>query len=129
MQRLVIIIGFIFVWSCGQYQKGNKYSSVIPGDSLPYIIAAKGPGSRLSEKAAEMKVQHEYKGNLCQIRYLSDSALFGDQKGIMLLNSMLPEMEKDMLSKGYLGTFTSRQTVTYILVAYEDFHKFFKEEE
>ncbi|MBN1790056.1 MAG: hypothetical protein JW830_06145 [Bacteroidales bacterium] len=112
-----------------KYRKGSRYNSVIPGDSLQYLVLDKGSGEKMSRKAAMLKFQHEYKGNICEIKYISDSVKLDTQKGILLLNTSMPEVENDILTKGFFGSFTSKQVVVYLLVSYPDFEKYFRETE
>lgn len=111
--------------SCSQYKKGDKYISVHSGDSVNYLIMDQGKGLKLARKANREQLEHAYKGNVCEVVYLTDSTDFITQKGILLFHTFLPDMEEDMLTRGYLGTFTSRQQVTYMLVSREDFNKHF----
>lgn len=122
-----IFILLIVAGSC-RFSKGDQYYSSSPGDSLMYLIAAKGNGEQLSEKVSELKYIHESKGNECKIRYVSDSAAMKEQKSVLLVNTRLPKIKEDMLTKGYFGTFTSRQLVSYLLVSYDDFDRFFSTE-
>jgi hypothetical protein len=108
-----------------EYQKGDMYSSTLTGDSLNYLIMAKGSGEKISQRASYEKLQHEYKGNSCQIKYITDSIKLSSQKGILLFNSSLPNIEEDILSKGFFGTFSSKQQVVLLLVSYPDFEKSF----
>jgi hypothetical protein len=101
------------------------YSSTLTGDSLNYLIMAKGSGEKISQRASYEKLQHEYKGNSCQIKYITDSIKLSSQKGILLFNSSLPNIEEDILSKGFFGTFSSKQQVVLLLVSYPDFEKSF----
>jgi len=111
---------------CSEYKRGEKYTSNLPGDELQYVIAFSGRGVKLSEKANQMKISHESKGDSVTIKYLSDSVLLQQHKGVLLFNSTLPDIKEDMLSKGYFGTFTSKQLITCLLVSYKDFDRFFK---
>lgn len=111
--------------SCSHYKKGDKYNSVHSGDSVSYLIMDQGKGMKLAGKANREQLEHAYKGNACEVVYLTDSAEFITQKGILLFHTFLPNVEEDMLTKGYFGTFTSRQQVTYKLVSREDFEKHF----
>jgi hypothetical protein len=125
LSRLLTLVAMIIITSGCKYHKGDIYTSSLQNDSLRYVIAAKGSGKKMSEKASMMKMQHESKGNTCIVKYLSDSASLQDIKSILLFNAILPEMENDMLSKGYFGTFTSKQSVTYLLVSDKDFDSIF----
>lgn len=113
--------------SACKYAKGDRYASTLPGDSLQYLILDKGSGRNISKKAAMLKLQHEYKGNVCQVKYISDSAKLDTQKGILLFNATLPDIDNDILTKGFFGSFTSRQIVVYVLVSYQDFEKNFRQ--
>lgn len=125
MNRWVLLFILMIVANSCRFTKGDQYYSSSPGDSLLYLIAAKGKGEHLSEKASELKYIHESKGNECKIRYVSDSASMKEQKSVLLVNTRLPKIKEDMLTKGYFGTFTSRQSVSYLLVSYDDFDQFF----
>ncbi len=41
-----------------------------------------------------------------------------------MFNSVLPNLKEDMLSKGFLGTFTTRQNITYLVVNQSEFEKY-----
>jgi hypothetical protein len=126
IRPLLILLSILFsVSSCSEFHKGDKFSSAIAGDSLQYVIIAKGNGRKLSEKAHLTKQQHEAKGNVCEINYLTDSVSLQDKSALLLFNSMLPDIQQDMLTKGFFGTFTSKQSVTLHLVSVEDFNRFF----
>jgi hypothetical protein len=112
-----------------KYPKGSRYNLEIPGDSLQYLILDKGHGEKISKKAALLKLQHEYKGNICEVKYISDSVKLDAHKGVLLFNSAMPGVENDILTKGYFGSFTSKQVVVYLLVSYTDFEKYFTETE
>lgn len=123
--RCLAVFILIAAASGCQYKKGAIYNSKISGDSLLYVILTKGKGRIISEKAAQLKLRHEGKGNACLIKYLSDSANLAEQKGVLLFHSEAPDMANDMLTKGYFGTLTSKRHVIYVLVSYEDFEKNF----
>lgn len=112
-----------------KYQKGDMYTPTIQGDSLRYLILDKGTGSSISGKAASLKKSHESRGNTCVIRYFSDSAALNNQHGVLLFNSKMPDVENDMLTKGFLGAFSSRQQVAYLLVSYDDLARYFQKVE
>jgi len=95
------------------------------GDSLMYVVAAKGTGLQISQIAVQMKYQHDVKGNSCSISYLTDSASLNEKKGVLFLNSRMPNIEEDFLTKGYFGQFSSKQVVSYLLVSYDDVDKYF----
>ncbi|MBN1143873.1 MAG: hypothetical protein JXA72_05595 [Bacteroidales bacterium] len=128
MKRLFFLIAVLLLLtgiSCRSYKKGDKYVSVHSDDSVSYLIMDQGSGMKLAEKANREQLEHAYKGNACEVVYLTDSTEFITQKGILLFHIFLPNVEEDMLTKGYFGTFTSRQEVKYVLVSKEDFEKLF----
>ena len=124
----MLVTGILLVTGC-KYKKGDMYTSTLTGDSLIYMILDRGSGESISLKAAAMKKQHEVKGNICQIRYLSDSAVLKNEKGLLLINTSLPNIEDDMLTKGYFGTLTSKQQVMLLLLSDEDFDQHFRKTE
>jgi hypothetical protein len=126
---LFIFLSLLISLSACKYKKGGLYHVMLPGDSLQYVILDKGSGRNISRKAALLKLRHVYKGDICKVEYLSDSADLNNQKGVLLFNSTLPDIENDMLTKGFLGTLTSRQVVVYLLVSYQDFEKNFRRTE
>lgn len=122
---LIALLLLLTSISCSNYKKGDKYISVHSGDSVSYLIMDRGKGLKLAGRANREQLEHAYKGNVCEVVYLTDSTEFITQKGILLFHTVLPNVEEDMLTKGYFGTFTSRQFVTYKLVSREDFEKHF----
>lgn len=123
---IITLTGLLF-FSCNEYRRGDVYTQSMDGDSLVFVITASGLGSKISAKAYSTKLELEYKGDSCRIIYLTDSISLHDKKGVLLQNTMLPGMKEDMLAKGYIGTFTSKQMVTMLLVSFEDFEKYLKE--
>jgi hypothetical protein len=122
---ILIATCMVICWSCN-YSRGEKYRSLIAGDSLNYLILAKGKGYKISEKMARLKYKHEVRGNSCQVRYLTDSVLLRDQKALLLVYTDMPDIENDLLTKGFIGTFSSRQEVTYIIVSRQEFENYFR---
>lgn len=125
IRLLVILMGCILFLAGCEYKKGNIYRSNMDGDTLQYIIASKGLGVTLIEKAHQMKEEYEKRGDTCRIYYVTDSVNLGKEKTILLSRSVLPNIQEDMLSKGYFGTFTSKQDVTILLVSRNEFEKYF----
>jgi|GEM_PF-2872077 hypothetical protein len=126
---LVVLMFMILFLNACQYKKGDMYVSTSQTDSLQYLILDRGKGKNLSEKAAQLKLRHEYKGNVCQVKYLSDSAAFENQKGLLLFNAALPNIDNDILTKGFFGSFTTKEIVVYVLVSYPDLEKNFRKRE
>ncbi len=124
-----MLVLLILTLSGCKYQKGDMYTPTIQGDSLSYLILDKGTGSSISGKAASLRKSHESRGNTCVIRYISDSAALNNQHGVLLFNSKMPDIENDMLTKGFLGAFSSKQNVVYLLVSYEDLARYFQKVE
>jgi hypothetical protein len=124
----MFILVIVILSGC-KYNKGDMYTSTLSGDSLNYVIMAKGSGGSISIKASNQKLHHEYKGDNCKIVYFSDSAALNDQRGILLFNSTLPDIKNDMLTKGFFGTFTTKQNVSFILVSVQDFERCFRKTE
>jgi hypothetical protein len=122
----IIVVLLILILPGCKYQKGDMYTPTIQGDSLRYLILDKGTGLSISEKAASLKIRHESRGNTCVIRYISDSAALNNQHGVLLLNSTLPDVENDMLTKGFFGAFSTRQQVILLLVSYDDLARYFQ---
>jgi hypothetical protein len=67
---------------------------------------------------------HEIKRDDCQIIYLSDSGAIRENRSILLFNSVLPDLKDDILSKGFLGTFTTKQNITYLVVTQAEIDKY-----
>jgi len=124
-----MLVLLILTLSGCKYQKGDMYTPAIQGDSLRYLILDKGTGSSISGKAASLKKSHESRGNTCVIRYISDSAALNNQHGVLLLNTTMPDVENDMLTKGFMGAFSTRQQVIFLLVSYEDLARYFQKVE
>lgn len=124
---IVILIVFLTVLTaCGKFNKGDTFKSMITGDSLVYVIGAKGSGEKLSRKAYERRLAYESKGDSCRITYLTDSAKMEQAKALLLINTTLPKMQDDMLTKGFFGTLTSKQVVSIMLVSVDDFSQYFR---
>jgi hypothetical protein len=116
---------FVLLISGCQYRKGKSFTWSGTADTLNYIISFSGSGVRLQEKLKQLVWIHESKGDKCRIIYVSDSASLPDTKSILLINTILPDYTKDMLTKGIIGTFTTRQIITYLVVSHSDFKKNF----
>ena len=121
---LVILISVLLLPGC-QYRKGKSFTWSETGDSVKYIIATSGYGKRVVKKVNRLVSIHEIKRDECRVIYVSDSACVGQTKSILLFNSVLPDLRKDMLSKGFIGTFGTRQKIIYLVVSAGDFKKYF----
>jgi hypothetical protein len=118
-----LLLMLILLPGC-QYRKGKAYTWSETGDSIQYLIIDAGSGKHITAKIAQLNKMHERKGDSCHIIYLSDSESILKNKSILLFNSVLPDLKDDMLSKGFLGTFTTRQNITYLVVNQSEFDKY-----
>jgi hypothetical protein len=127
MKNGVICIGlllvFILISGC-QYRKGKAFTWSETGDSIQYLIIDSGSGKHIAARIAQLTQSHEKKGDNCRVIYLSDPDAILKKKSILLFNAVLPDLKDDMLSKGFFGTFTTRQKITYLVVNQEEINKY-----
>ncbi len=127
MKNGIVCVGLLLVFflipGC-QYRKGKAFTWAETGDSVRYLIIDAGSGKHITAKIAQLTEMHESKGDRCRIVYLSDSNAIKINKSILLFNSVLPDLKDDMLSKGFIGTFTTRQDITYLVVCQTDIEKY-----
>lgn len=126
--RLVLTFAIIacLVAGCrGQFRKGEKYMANNHADSLLYLMLDQGKGYKVARKAAGLKYGHESKGNSCQVIYASDSASLSGERVYLLSHIALPDMAEDLLTGGFIGTFTSRQDVIYVIVPAAELNQYF----
>lgn len=119
----IVLFLVLFLISGCQYRKGKAFTWAETGDSIQYLIIDAGSGKHITNKIVQLVKMHEKKGDSCHIFYLSDSNAILKNKSILLFNSVLPDLKDDMLSKGFIGTFTTRQNITYLVVSREEFDK------
>ena len=127
MKNGIVCIGLLvmlFLIPGCQYRKGKAFTWSETGDSIQYLIIDAGSGKHITAKIAQLIKMHERKGDSCRIIYLSDSDAILKNKSILLFHSVLPDLKDDMLSKGFLGTFTTRQNITYLVVNQAEFDKY-----
>jgi hypothetical protein len=127
MKNGIVCIGVLFLLiliSGCQYRKGKAYTWTETGDSIQYLIIDAGSGKHITAKIAKLTNMHERKGDSCKVIYLSDPDAVLKKKSVLLFNSKLPDLNDDMLSKGFLGTFTTRQNITYLVVNQAEIKKF-----
>ncbi len=126
MKNEIVCIGLLFliflIPGC-QYRKGKAYTWNETGDSIRYLIIDAGSGKNITAKLEQLTEMHESKGDRCRIIYLSDSSAIRINKSILLFNSVLPDLKDDMLTKGFIGTLTTRQDITYLVVSQADIEK------
>jgi hypothetical protein len=125
-RSLLALCCFALILTGCRYKKGDMYTSDVSGDSLNYVLTAKGSGDRLAKKTYWLKQKLEIKGNSCLVIYMGDSSAFLKQYGFILTNISLPNIKDDMLEKGFFGTLSSKQNVIYILATEEELKKDFK---
>jgi hypothetical protein len=127
MKNRIVCAGLlfmIFLLSGCQYRKGKAFTWAETGDSIRYLIIDAGSGKHITARLAQLTEMHESKGDKCRIIYLSDSNAIQINKSILLFNSVLPDLKDDMLSKGFIGTLTTRQDITYLVVSQTDIEKY-----
>jgi hypothetical protein len=120
----IALLLILFLIPGCQYRKGKAFTWAETGDSIQYLIIDSGSGKHITAKIAQLTKMHERKGDSCHIFYLSDSDAIVKNKSILLFNSELPDLKEDMLSKGFLGTFTTKQNITYLVVNQAEIYKY-----
>lgn len=111
------ISGILLLSSC-RYHKGDAYTWSGTADTVTYFLKSKG--RHVNDKLARLIWIHGNKGDDCTVVYLSDSADVEQRPSVLLFNSALPDLNDDMLKKGFMGTFASRQVITYLVVTRDD---------
>jgi hypothetical protein len=119
----ITLLLVLFLMPGCQYRKGKAFTWAETGDSIQYLIIDAGSGKHITNKIGQLVKMHERKGDSCHIVYLSDSNDILKNRSILLFNSVLPNLKDDMLSKGFIGTFTTRQNITYLVVSKVEFDK------
>ena len=120
-----LLVILIIISSC-TYKKGEIYTTDLTGDSLHFVLMDKGAGTKIARKAARLKMSNEVRGNNCIIHYVTDSTRLMEEKGILFFSASMPNIDEDILTKGYFGAFTSKQDIIILLVSYEDLDQNFK---
>jgi hypothetical protein len=121
-----LVLIFLLVVTAGcNYRKGASYTWSETGDTVKYIVVTAGSGRHILNKMNQRVRNHKLRDDECRIIFVSDSAGLSQGRGILLFNSVLPDIGDDMLSKGFIGTFVSRQVITYLLVSRNDFENYF----
>jgi hypothetical protein len=127
MKSRIVGIGLLLILflipGC-QYRKGKAFTWSETGDSIRYLIIDAGSGKHIAAKIAQLTKMHERKRDSCRVIYLGDPDAILKKKSILLFNSELPNLEDDMLSKGFFGTFTTRQNITYLVVNQDEIDKY-----
>ena len=127
MKNGIVCIGLLimlFLITGCQYRKGKAFTWRDTGDSVRYLIIDAGSGKHIAAKIAQLTKMHERKGDSCHVIYLGDRDAILKKKSILLFNAELPNLQDDMLSKGFFGTFTTRQNITYLVVNQAEVDKY-----
>jgi hypothetical protein len=122
---LISLFTILIIISGCKYRRGDAFNHKGSADSLIYILAAKGSGQHIINKLNTLSIMHELKYDDCDVIYVSDSAAIIGNKSILLFNSILPNFENDLLTKGFIGTFGTKQKITYMVVTQNDFARYF----
>jgi hypothetical protein len=107
-----------------QYRKGKAYTWPGTGDSIQYFILDAGSGKHIGDKIVQLTQLHGGKGDSCQFIYLGEQEDILRNHSLLLFNSVLPDFKEDMLSKGFMGTFSTRQNITYLVVNQAEAEKY-----
>lgn len=121
---LPVILATLFLLSACRYRRGDAYTWSGTADTVAYFVKSKG--RHLNNKLARLTWVHENKLDDFRIIYLSDSVTVGKERSILLFSTALPDISDDMLQKGFMGTFSSRQVTTYLVVTRKDLNRFLK---
>jgi hypothetical protein len=126
MHKQIFGIGLLMILVLGSchYRKGTSFTWKETGDSVRFVVIASGKGKELTERIKKLTFAHESRGDSCTTVFLGESRTDQNVRLILLLNSVLPHMQDDMLSKGFMGTFSTRQKITYLVVPEKDMDKF-----
>lgn len=119
----VSLAGLLVLSSC-RFRKGDAYTWQGTADTVTYFVRVSN--RHVNHKLEKLKWVHGNKGDDFKVVYLSDSAKIEGNPSVLLFSSALPELSKDMLEKGFMGTFASRQVITYLVVTREDLPRHLK---
>jgi hypothetical protein len=122
------VSGLFITAGCSKYKKGELYSYVTPGDSSTYIIRKVARGKGILNKVRKLRQIHQIKKDDYRFIFVSDSSQVAQSRSVLLVHSVLPDFEDDMLSKGFMGAFGTKEEVTYLVVTIPDFERFFRKE-
>jgi hypothetical protein len=121
----ILLFTILIINSGCEYRKGDTFNHKGSPDSLVYTLAAKGSGKYIINKVNKLYIMHDLKYDDCNVVYVSDSATIIESKSILLFNSILPNLENDLLTKGFMGTLRTKQKITYMVVTKQDLPKYF----
>jgi len=121
---LILFFGIFIIPACS-YKKGDSYQYIQSGDTIRFIIRKSANGRKIQDQISRLRVVHTSRNDEYKFVYLSDSLDIIDQKAVLLSHSEMPDYEDDLLTKGYLGAFGTKEIVTYMIVTTKDFDKYF----
>jgi hypothetical protein len=121
---LFFSVAGLFMLSSCKFRRGDAYTWEGTADTVTYFVRASN--RHVNHKLKKLNWVHGNKGDDIQVVYLSDSTLIEGRPSVLLFSSALPELEKDMMEKGFMGTFASRQVVTYLVVTRKDLSRHLK---
>lgn len=124
LRMLFIAIAGFAISGCS-YKKGASYYYAESGDTLKYIIRNKGRGQAILNNIEKKREIHEKRQDEYRFVFISDSLDVIDSKSVLLSHSEMPDYEIDMITKGYLGAFGTKEVVTYLIVTFQDFDRYF----
>jgi hypothetical protein len=129
MKRKILWLFFIMVTGVSvlncSYKKGDSYYYIGDGDTTKYIIRKRASGQVILKKIHKQREIHENRKDDYKFFFINDSTEIVGQKTILFSHSEMPDYEEDMLTKGYLGAFGTKEVVTYLIVTVEDIDKYF----
>lgn len=122
---LLSVVLFVMA-GCGEYRKGDMYSSAVTGDTISYVVQKSGDGDRILKLAKELEAKQQQRRNEVNLLVINDSSEVTEGNSVLLVNIDMPDFEDDMLSKGYMGAFGSKMIVQYVVISVDDFDGYFK---
>lgn len=121
---LLALTAGLFISGCS-HKKGDIYYHAESQDTLKFIVRSSGKGQRVMKKVGKLREVHQNRKDEYKFVFLSDSLEVIDNKAVLLSHSEMPDYEEDMLTKGYLGAFGTKEVVTYMIVTVSDLDKYF----
>ncbi|MBN2482196.1 MAG: hypothetical protein JXB19_10670 [Bacteroidales bacterium] len=124
---ILILTASLFISGCS-YKKGESYYYTDSGDTVKFIVRNSGSGNAILKKVGKHRAIHAQRRDDYRFVFLSDSTDIIDNKSVLLSHSEMPDYEEDLLTRGYLGAFGTKEVVTYMIVTVSDFEKYFIQE-
>lgn len=124
---LLVLTVYLFISGCS-YKKGDICYYTESGDTLKFIVRNSGRGQVVMKKVDKLRELHQNRKDEYKFVFLSDSLEVMANKSVLLSHSEMPDYEEDMLTKGYLGAFGTKEVVTYMIVTVSDIENYFSPE-